>query len=243
MAKLNQVIAVVSSKKTKANQTITEAYHKIQKGTLFDGINRSYQPKDEDGERLPPENKHIQVKVSDLVREVTAALTEMYDVVATQDYANSHAKADVAVNGKVVLHKVPVTHLLFLEKQLTDLTTFVGKLPTLDPAEDWSYNETADLYATKPAETARTKKIPKAFVKYEATKEHPAQVETFHEDVLVGYWKTIKTSGAIPAKTKNEILERVRKLHEAVVKAREEANSIEVSNTSVGKEIFDFVFA
>jgi len=243
MAKLNQVIAVVASKKTKAAQTLTEAYHKIQKAPLFDGINRTYQPKDEDGERLPPENKAIQIKVSDLIKDATTTLAEMYDVVATQDWANSHAKADVVVNGRIILHKVPVTHLLFLEKQLTDLSTFVGKLPILDPAEEWSYNETADLYATKPAETARTKKVPKAFVKYEATKEHPAQVETFHEDVLVGYWKTIKTSGAIPARVKNEMLDRVRKLHEAVAKAREEANSIEVSNTSVGKEIFDFVFA
>lgn len=241
-AKLNQIIAVVSGKKTKATQTLTDAYHRVQKSELFQGISRTYQSKDEEGEKFPSESKSVQVRVGDLVKEAVASLTELYDVVATQDTANCEAKSNVVVDGKTVLHKVPVTHLLFLEKQLTDLTTFVGKLPTLDPSEQWNYNEATDQYATSPSETARTKKVPKAFIKYEATKEHPAQVEMFHEDVVVGYWKTVKFSGAIPAKKKNEILERVRKLHEAVVKAREEANGITVTNCSVGKEVFDFIF-
>ena len=242
MGKLNQVIAVVAGKKAKAAQVITAAYHQFQKTPLFDGISRTYQPRDEDGEKLPPESKSIQVKVLDLMVEVTAAMVEMFDVVATQDYANCSARADVCVNGKVILSKVPVTHLLFLEKQLKDVETFIGKLPTLDPSETWSFNEAVGSYATSPSETARTKKVPKAFVKAEATKEHPAQVEMFHEDIMVGYWRTVKFSGTIPAKDKNRMLERVRSLHEAVIKAREEANGIDVSPVSNGKAVFDFVF-
>lgn len=241
MGLLNQVIAVVAPKKAKVTQTVTEAYHKIQKTPLFDGISRTYQPKDEDGEKLPAESKAIQVKATDLIQEVSAALTELFDVVATQDYANCKAAADVVVDGAVVLKQVPVTHLLFLEKQLTDVCTFIGKLPTLDPAETWQYNEAADHYATPPAESTRTKKVPKAFVKYEATKEHPAQVETFHEDVLVGYWRTVKFSGALPARRKNELLDRARKLQEAVVKAREQANTLEVQAVQIGATVFAYI--
>lgn len=177
-----------------------------------------------------------------MIAQVTKPLTEMFDVTATQDWANCQAKANVVVNGTTVLSQVPVIHLLFLEKQLTDLITFIGKLPTLDPSEVWSYNSTSDYYATTPSETTRTRKTPKAFVKYAATKEHPAQVETFHEDVLAGYWQTIKFSGAIPAKERNEMLERAQNLHDAVVKAREEANSIEVTNVGVGKPVLEYVF-
>ena len=242
MGKLNQVIAVVAGKKQKATQAITEAYHKIQKAPLFDGISRTYQPKDEDGERLPAEAKSIQVKVGDLIGEVRAALTDMFDVVATQDAANCNAMANIVVDGQTILSSVPVTHLLFLEKQATDIGTFVGKLPTLDPAETWVYNEATDHYATLPSETARTKKVPKAFVKYAATKEHPAQVETFHEDIVAGYWKTVKFSGTLPAKEKNAMLERVRKLHEAIVKAREEANSIDAPPVSEAAALLSFVF-
>ncbi len=242
MGKLNQVIAVISGRKTKATQTVTDCYQRMQKPELFSGISRTYQPKDEDGERLPPEAKSIQVNARELIDQAVANWTEMFDVVATQDTANCVAKADVKVDGKTILTQVPVTHLLFLEKQLNDVTAFVGKIPTLDPADKWSYDEQADHYATIPTETSRTKKVPRNHVKYEATKEHPAQVEMYHEDVLVGYWRTTKFSGAMSVKQKNETLERVRNLHEAVVKAREEANSIEAPSVKEGEAIFSYIF-
>ena len=61
----------------------------------------------------------------------------MFDVVLTQDMGNTHAKADIKVNGQTILPNVPVTYLLFLEKQVVDLETFVTKLPSLDPSEVW----------------------------------------------------------------------------------------------------------
>ena len=51
-------------------------------------------------------------------------------VLATQDFANCQAKANVVVDGQTILKEVPVTHLLFLEKQLVDLRTFIDGLPT-----------------------------------------------------------------------------------------------------------------
>ena len=243
IAKLNQVVAAVSGKKTQAAEAITKAYHLIQKPPLFDGISKTYRPKDEiNGDKLPSESKHVQVKVGELTSDVSTALAEMYDVVATQDHANCNAKADVVGNGEVLLSQVPVTYLMFLEKQVKDLETFVGKLPTLDPSEMWSHNEGVDMWSTQPAETTRTKKTTGFVVKYEATKEHPAQVAEVQEDVLVGYWSTIKFSGAIPAKEKNQMLQRVRGLHEGILKAREEANLIEAPNVSIGKQLLKFVF-
>lgn len=242
MGKLNQVIAVVSGKKSQAEKVLTDIYHRAQKPELFSGISRVYRPKDDDGERLPPESKIVQNRVQQLIAEGVASMVEMFDVVATQDVANCIAKADVVIDGVVLLKAVPVTHLLFLEKQAQALATFVSKLPILDPSEEWKFDANADCYATPPAETTRAKKVPKAFVKYEATKEHPAQVEVIGDDILVGYWSTIKFSGAIAAKDRNAMAERVRKLHEAITKAREEANGIEVQTANVGKPIMAFVF-
>ena len=48
-------------------------------------------------------------------------------------------------------------------------------------------------------QTLRTKKVPRNHVKAEATEKHPAQVEVYYEDVAVGYWTTVKFSGALPA--------------------------------------------
>src|SRR5438132_1009448 len=79
-------------------------------------------------------------------------------------------------------------------------------------------------------------------VKYEATKEHPAQVEMYMEDVWVGTWTTTKLSGAIPAATRNAMLERVRKLLDAVKEAREEANLLQVQTQKLGDALLAYVF-
>ena len=137
---------------------------------------------------------------------------------------------------------MPVTYLLFLEKQLVDLHTFVKKLPVLDAAESWVFDASADCWATEPVQTAKTKKIPRNHVKAEATDKHPAQVEVYHEDVAVGYWKTVKFSGALPAKRVNEMLDRIDKLTHAVKFAREEANNVQAAEQKVGRTVLQYLF-
>lgn len=242
MSKLNQIVAVVSGKKTSTQKTITELYHKLQKSVLFEGISRTYRPSDEEGETFPSERKNLQLKVEDTIVELISAMSDLLDSTATQDFANCKAKADVKVDGKTILSGVPVTYLLFLEKQMTDLQTFVSKLPTLDPAEDWQFNTSANCWASSAKATSKAKKVPKTLVKYEATKEHPAQTEVYHEDVKVGEWTTIQFSGAIPAKKRDEFYEKIKKLTEAIKFAREEANNSEVEHVKLSKDIFEFIF-
>jgi len=242
MARLNQIIAVQAGKKSQAKETLTEAYHKLKKAELLNGIVRTYQPRDEGGEPQPEERKQVQLKVNELIRSVARDLAEMFDVVATQDTANCQARADVVVEGRALLHKIPVTHLLFLEKQLVDLRTFVDSLPVLDTAEEWEYKPETDCYVSRPSRSNRTKKVPRNHIKYEATKEHPAQVEMYMEDVWVGTWTTTKFSGAVPQATKNAMLERVRKLLDAVKAAREEANSLEVQPQKLGATLLSYIF-
>ena len=242
MAKLNQLIAVANGKKSQTESALTELYHKIQKPALFEGIARVYRPKHEDGDQLPPESKHMQYRVSDALAAAATTLTDLFDAVATQDAANCEAKADVKVGEKTLLTEVPVTHLLFLEKQLTNVHTLVSKMPTLDPAEKWHKSDEVDGFATEPHDTARTRKVLRNHVKAEATKEHPAQVETYTEDEIVGFWSTTKFSGAIAESEKNETLTRVRALQEAVKTAREQANGIEVKQQREGAAIFEYLF-
>lgn len=242
MGKLNQVVAVVAAKKKLALEVITGAYHTLQKVELFQGLNRTYTPRDDEGERFPAESKIAQASVKALLQTVTPPLIEMFDTVLTQDEANTAAKSGLCVDGIEIIGKLPVTYLLFLEKQLNDLTTFVSKLPVLDPSEEWHWDEQSNMYASAPSESIKTKKLPKAFIKAEATDKHPAQVEVFTEDVLVGYWKAIKFSGALKASDKAAMLERVRKLRESVVKSREACNSIDVTEQRVGERILNFVF-
>lgn len=242
MAKLNQIIAVEKGVKSQSLRDLTDAHQILQKPALLSGIARTYRPKDEEGEQLPPESTKVQVKADEVIRKTGEILTKLFDVVASKDWANTQARADVIVDGQVLLSQVPATYLLFLEKQLVDLLTFVRKLPVLDASETWVFDASSDSWATEPVQTSKTKKIPRNHVKAEATEHHPAQVEVYYEDVVVGYWRTVKFSGALPASRVNELTERVEKLQQAVKFAREEANNMDVQDQRVGAKIFQYLF-
>jgi hypothetical protein len=243
MPKLNQIIAVESGVKSRTNRSVTDAYHQLQKPQPFSGITRTYRPRDEDGEQLPGESTRVMVRAQDVVDAVLPELARLFDVVATKDQANTQARADVVVGEQVLAEQVPVTTLLFLEKQLNDLASLIGKMPTLDPAETWHFDEGQDAWASAVLETHRTKKVPQAFIKAPATDKHPAQVEVILTDEVVGYWQTVKFSGALPATRVRTLLERVVRLQDAVKFARERANSIEVEDTSLAGPVLGYLFA
>lgn len=243
MTKLSQIIAVEKGVKTDATRRVTDLHRDVQKEPLLSGIARTYQPRDDDGDNLPPESTKVQIGAEDVLREAGAIMTRLFDVTLTKDAANCHAAADVVVDGEALLRKVPVTYLLFLEKQLTDVHTLVAKLPLLNPAEDWAEDDASGNWKTRPAKTVRTQKIPRNHVVAEATKEHPAQVQVYMEDKPVGDWTTVKFSGAMPAVRRRQILDRVETLQRAVKFAREEANAAEVTDQAAGASVFGYLFA
>lgn len=243
MPKLNQILAIEKQTKTNSHTQVTEQYHLLKKEPLLSGISRSYKPLDEEGERFPDESTPVQVRVPQLLKRVGEVLSPLFDVTFARDAANCVAKADVVVDGDVLLAGVPATYLLWLEKQLADIHTVIVNIPTLPQNESWVYDENQDCYKTPTVETAKTKKLPRAFVKAEATKEHPAQVEVVHEDKVTGYWSTTKLSGALPRQRAQELRDRVEKLQAAVKFAREAANTVEVPNVKASDKIFGYLFA
>lgn len=242
MPRLNQIIAIEKNIKSQALRELTDAHHLLQKPALLSGIARTYRPKDEEGEQYPPESTRVQVKSEEIIRQTVATLTRLFDVTATKEWSNGDARADVVVDGQVLLEKAPITFLLFLEKQLVDLHTFIKKLPILDASETWVYDPSADVWASEALQTTKTKKIPRNHVKAEATEHHPAQVEVYYEDVVVGQWRTVKFSGALPAQRINELTQRIEKLQQAVKFAREEANNLNVEDRKVGDKVFQYLF-
>ena len=240
--KLNQTIAIEKGVKSRVYSEITEMHKAAQKPALFNGFMKIYRKKEEEGEDYPPERMKVQHAVPEFLTRLQALLSELFDTTATKDWGNCEALADIRLDNTVYISRVPATYLLFLEKQLTDIHTFVEKLPVLDEAEDWQWDEHAGVFKTQPITTHRTKKIQKPIVMYEATKEHPAQTQIITEDILVGHWDTIKHSGAMPAPRRQQLLERVETLMKAVKVAREEANMTDVMRHEVGKLLFQWLF-
>lgn len=241
--KLNQILAVEKGVKGDTEKVVTLLYHLLQKPPPFTGLTRTYRKIDDNDPDLPSEATSVQVNATAVLDDVTSALTRLFDVTAAKDWTNCTAKADLVVDDHILLAKVPVTYLLFLEKSLVNIETFVRKLPVLDPAETWTLDDNTGAYKTAGTETTRTKKIRRNHVKAPATDKFPAQVDTYDEDTVVGYWLTTKFSGALPATRVAELLNRVTTLSQAVKMAREHANVTQVDDPKPGKTVFDYLFA
>lgn len=243
MAKLNQILAIEKGIKTRVYAQIAELGSATQKSSLMNGFTKTYQMRDEDGETYPPESQKVQFEHQAVFDQIATGLAELFDITATKDWANCAAKSDIVVDGAVIVAAVPATYLLFLEKQLADLATFVGKMAELDPSSDWNVDPGSGLFKTDPTATQRTKKVQRPIVLYDATEHHPAQTQLITEDVVVGQWVTIKLSGALPAPRKKLLLARIEKLANAVKYAREKANSDDVVEREVGAAVLAYVFS
>ena len=240
--KLNQVIAVEKGIKGKAQAEVDAIYKAVQKPALFEGGTKVYKKKADDDEDVPGTKQIVQMKAADALFDIAARWRALFDVTAQKDYANCVAKANVVVDGVAVLEQVPVTYLLFLEKQLTDLYTIVGKFPTLDPAEQWQWDAASTTYYTEPVLTTRTKKVNKPIVLYPATDKHPAQTQLVIEDVSVGTWETRRFSGAMPQDDRRKLMDKIERLQHAVKSAREAANTVDAPTQEVGNKIFGWIF-
>lgn len=244
MAKLNQMVAIKKGVVQETTKAWAATHHALQQATLFAGLQRTYAPKDEEGERYPAESKNVQMRTKDAVKDVLQRLRELFDVTATIDVTNASGKAvaDLVVDGETIATVLPVPYLLWLEKQLTDIHTFVQKFPVLDPAQTWTHDVNRGLFVSPIIETAKTKKVKRALVKIAPTKEHPGQSETYDEDVIVGYWSTQALSSAMPADTVKAMLQRIERLQQAVKFAREAANSVEAAPVKVADKVFRYIF-
>ena len=143
-----------------------------------------------------------------------------------------------------IASNVPATFLLGLETKLKHIRAEYESIPTLQPGIQWELDATQGkgIYKmTHSEEKFRTKKTIKNHVLAEATKEHKAQVETYTEDERIARVITNKWCGMITPADKSALLGRFDKLMRAVKKARQVANSVTVVDTTIGKEIFNFI--
>jgi len=247
MAKLTQILAIEKDVKSRNERELTDIYKKIQKEELFSGRVVSYTPHDENGDKEPNKEQQVQARAAEVVEGIIKSRTRLYDIVAIKDRTNVTTKADVVVEKpsgeKVTIFEgMPVSFLLYMEKQLVDLETVVSKIPVLPTDKVWTWDPNQNMYVTLPVLTYKTAKIPQNHVKHVATDHHPAQVEMYYVDKQVGTYTTLHQSGAMPAQRKAQILERIAKLKDAVKFAREEANNVTAVDVSVGKRLFDYLF-
>lgn len=233
--KLHELLAVETNLENQANKVRSDLAGIFEKKRhLFEEKRVTFTPNGENQAPVTETQSDIQTSV---VKELgwiqdhlVKALNASYQVAET----NMTARADVVLEddaGTVLLKAVPATALLELEKRMTELSGLMNAIPTLDPAKGFTLDSARGYFKAREVTKTRTRKEKKLFVKYEATKEHPAQTELLDQDVPVGTIQELEWSGLITPAAKAELINRVEMVNRAVRRARSRANDTEVDTS------------
>jgi len=243
MGILHELLAVHSEVQKTSRAILAEAITTFtKKDEHFDSINKTYTPNDEDGDKLPEENKEMVTTVRDKLDYVVDTLVRELDISFQLGVANTQARADVYINGQVVAANVPSSVLLEFENKFKEIREMYRNLPTYDPGERWSFDSgRKNVYVAEPKRTVRTNKKVVPIVLYPATDKHPAQVQTTTEEKPAGIWTTIRRTGKISPREKADLLARIDSVYEALKTARMRANQAEHPTGGFAKKLFSFV--
>ena len=241
--KLNQAIAVLKGSKERTHQEISKLYQSLSAGETFTGFSKTFKPKAEDGDQLPPENKIVQRKIEDVFSSLKGSIVDLIDLHYTHEVGNTQAHADLILPNGTTIQKVPVAMLVRLEKELVDVRTFISKSPTFAIDVSWSWDDNRLMWTSDPVVTTSTKKVPTFVTVADATEHHPAQVKEVSNDVVVGHWTKQEFSATLSPARKKELTERVNLLIDTIKQAREQANMIDVKQMKMGEQLFSYLFA
>jgi hypothetical protein len=238
--KLHELVAVEPTLQNKAGSETARAIHKIEGGQTV-GETVTYTPLEEGGQEIPPQHTPVSVTVQDVLSELGKHFGAWLDVSLQKEVSNIDTSADIVVGGKTLFVDLPAPALLNLEKKLAALRNVLERIQTNDPAYKWTWNKDEQVWVSDERVSYRTKKVMKAFVAYEATDEHPAQVETFTEDERISKKVAILRSGNLSVREKRVLMSRIDELIAETKRARQRANDTAANTGKYAEKIFDYL--
>lgn len=241
---LAQVVAIEADVRKQVATRLGESRRGLDAQGMLEGLSAEYQPLIEDGEQLPPEGNRVQATVKEMIEATRDTLLDLFDTTAARDYTNSQTDtvADVRVGEDVLVRAAPMPYLLWLDRQLDDVETFVRRLPTLPADTEWELVEERGVYRSEPRETMRQVNVHKVITMAEATDKHPAQTQLVALPESVGRWTRRKYSGAVPPERREQILRRIRLLRRAVHTAREQVKRVDALDPAPGAAVLSYLF-
>lgn len=248
---IGQVLSQAKTAWQHANKITANISKNLTKTELFAGLIKVYQPNvspDDDPTvyQEAPESVPVQFRVEP---ELTRAVKEVYapalNLTAAREWANQSARADIIIDGKVLLADVPATYLLFLEHQVTELrASILSKIPTLDPKFKWIPSTEEGVWQTaEPERRYRDEKTEEPREGHPGNEHHAPQIKWLPKSVITGVKVTTKYSGAIEPQRKEELLRRLHVFEQALHSAREEANRTQAPEHTEGTKWLEWLFA
>jgi hypothetical protein len=234
---LYELLAVEQEKKAGAERARSQSLETFRANQAhFTGMRRTFKPFAVDeakgelpGERLEAET-HLVKTVAEELEKTLNITADSFDVSLQIDEGNTQARADLVVDGETIATNLPATFLLQLEKRLREVRIMFKDIPTFDPVRIWAADASADkpqVLRAEPVVTLRKQRTRKYKVMYEATKEHPAQIDVVEVEEPVGEIRSYDWTGMLSPGKKAALLQATDDLIEAVKAARSRANSVE----------------
>ncbi len=247
---LHQLLAVKKGLAQRANEIFGETATILKKVHFFQGSLKTYQHFDEAEAKdvavaavIPAEKEPLGYTVKDKLTWFTKEYGRLVDVDYQIDKSNKVASGSIQLDG-LELTDIPASFLLDLIGHLTKLRVLYGGIPVLDPKHNWDEapGMGKGVFAAQDDEvTYRTRKAPKHEILYDATPEHPAQIEKWHEDVRIGKYTKKLWSGALTVNQKSALLQRLDKLLEAAKISLSKANEQEHSTEKISTALFAWI--
>lgn len=241
MSKLFELLAVEGDLRKKAAEATKQAASLFGQPGRFTGQTVSAHVILEGEPELFPESTDVASTVDGELAALAAVFGDYVDVTVQKELTNTGAFADVEIDGAKFLSGLSATALLNLENRIEELFAVYHAIPTLDTVEHWQVDAQRGGFRSDVRSAYRNKKVPRPLVLSEATKEHPAQVQVYTDEIPAYKIEKVIFSGMLTPSDKAERLERLSVLATAVKKARQRANDVEIKPVAVAKKIFDYI--
>lgn len=244
MSRLHQLLAVEPDLEGKYKRICEESKKTFGKAAMFTGFHRKLVSFSDDAPEFPEENSAMETTVHERLDYTAGPIAAYFDALLQKECTNQNASANLVVDGIPLATAVPATFLLGLEKRLKAVRAVYETIPTLQAGFEWkpSVDKGTGVWdLVHPEEKLKTEMQFKSQVLYEATANHPAQIEKWQEQTPVGKFVKNIWCGMITSHEKSALLERIDKLIVATKKARQKANSENVVKTSIGQNLINFI--
>jgi hypothetical protein len=251
MSQLHELLAAektVAAASAKLAEDLRTKYNKPE--TYYFGYEKSLKML-EDGaasqaiEAQAAESKPLTAVVYDNTAYFLNAWARTENLLASKNVTNTMALANLEFRGTVVGTNIPVDELLGLETRITELRNLFSGIPTLDQSKSWSKDEATNKFAwvASAENTTKTEKKLVPVVLSPATDKHPAQIEKTTQDQVIGLFTRVVRSGAVTPAQKAAVLATCDELLIAVKAARQRANTVEVTTSTLGDSLRDVFLA
>lgn len=241
MAKLFELLAVEKDLATKAKATLSNTQSVFSSPDNFLGFTTKFSKLVEDKLDLQDENRPLPNNVDAQLDIVENDISNYINTTLAKEMANTSAFESVEIDGEKFFEDMSATALLSLETKLDELHKLYSVIPTLPLGAKWNNDSSLDCFVSADRKQIRTEKTSKVIVLYEATKEHPAQTQLVTTDIPAYEVERTVYAGMLTAADKRLRLERLEKLQQAVKKARQRANTVEVENKDFASKIFKYI--